>query len=83
MIKSRMRLVNHVESIGEMINAFKIFIGKPEGKRPLRRHGHRWKDNITMDLRKPGWLGVDWINMAQDKSWWLALVNTVINLLVL
>jgi hypothetical protein len=47
--------------MGEMRNVYKIFIGKPEGKRPLRRAGHRWGNNIKMDLRKIGLEGVNWI----------------------
>jgi hypothetical protein len=56
--------------------------GKPEGKRPLGRSGHRWVDNIKMDLREIGWGGMDWIDLAQDRDQWRALVNTVMNLLV-
>jgi hypothetical protein len=47
-----------------MRNAHSIFVGKPEGKRPLRRPEHRWDDNIRMDLREIGWVGVDWIHLA-------------------
>jgi hypothetical protein len=59
-IKSRrMRWVGHVECMGEMRNAHNILVGKPEGKRPLRRLRHRWKDTIKMDLRETGWEGVE------------------------
>jgi hypothetical protein len=62
----------------------KIFLlGKPEGKRPLRRPRHRWEDNIKKDLREIGWGGMDWIDLAQDRDQWKALVNTVMNLRVL
>jgi hypothetical protein len=54
----------------------------PEGKRPLGRPRRRWVDNIKMDLRDIGWDVVDWIDMAQDKDQWRALVNTVLNLRV-
>jgi hypothetical protein len=54
-------------------------VGKPEGKRPLGRPRRRWVDNIKMDLR---WDGVDWIDTAQDREHWRALVNTVLNLRV-
>jgi hypothetical protein len=54
----------------------------PEGKRPLGRPRRRWVDNIKMDLREIGWDGVDWIDMAQDRDQWRALVNTVLNLQV-
>jgi hypothetical protein len=53
---------------------------KPEGKRPLRRPKHRWEENIRMDLREVGWEIVDWIHLAQDRDQWLAVVNTVMNL---
>jgi hypothetical protein len=63
-------------------NAYRIMVGKPEGKRPLRRPRRRWVDNIKMDLRGIGWGGVDWIDLAQDRDQWRALVNTVMNLRV-
>jgi hypothetical protein len=52
----------------EIRNAYKIFVGKYEGKRPLRRLRSRWEDNIRMDLREIGWEGVDWMLLAQDKD---------------
>jgi hypothetical protein len=57
-------------------------VGKSEGKRPLGRTRRRWVDNIRMDLREIGWNGMDWINLAQDREKWKALVNTVMNLQV-
>jgi hypothetical protein len=58
-------------------------VGKLEGKRPLGRPRHRWEDGIRMDLRDIGWReGVEWIQLAQDRDWWQALVNTVMNLQV-
>jgi hypothetical protein len=63
-------------------NACRILVGKPEGKRPLGRPRHRLVDNIRMDLGETGWDGVDWIDVAQDRDQWRALVNTVMNLLV-
>jgi hypothetical protein len=57
-------------------------VGKPEGKRPLRRPRRRWVDNIRMDLGEVGWGGVDWIGLAKDKNRWRALVNSVLNLRV-
>jgi hypothetical protein len=57
-------------------------VGKPEGKTPLGRPRRRWVDNITMDLRETGWDGVNWIDMAQDRDQWRALVNTVLKLRV-
>jgi hypothetical protein len=68
--------------MGEKMNAYKIMVAKPEGKRPLGRSIHRWEDNIKMDLRAIGWGGMDWIDLAQDRDQWRALVNTVMNLLV-
>jgi hypothetical protein len=79
MIKSRrMRWARHVPYVEEKRNASRILVGKPEGRRPLRRPRRRWVDNIKMDLREIGW-GVDWIDLAQDRD----LVNTVMNLWVL
>jgi hypothetical protein len=57
-------------------------VGKPEGKRPLRRPRRRWVDNIKMDLREIGWDGRDWIDLAQYRDQWSALMNTVMNLRV-
>jgi hypothetical protein len=57
-------------------------VGKPEGKRPLGRPRRRWLDNITMDLRKTGSDGMDWIDLVQDRDEWRALMNTVMNLRV-
>jgi hypothetical protein len=83
MIKPRrMRWAGHVARIWEMRNAYRILVGKPEGKRPLGRPRRRWLDNIKKDLREIGWDGVDWIELAQDRDQWRALVNTVMNLRV-
>jgi hypothetical protein len=57
-------------------------VGKPEGKKPLGRPRRRWVDNIKMDLTEIGWDVVDWIELAQDRDQWSALVNTVMNLMV-
>jgi hypothetical protein len=57
-------------------------VGKPEGKRPLGRPRRRWVDNIKMDLREVGWDGMGWIDLAQDRDQWRALVNTIMNLRV-
>jgi hypothetical protein len=83
MIKSRrMRWAGHVARLGETRNAYRILVGKPEGKRPLGRPRHGWVDNMKIDLRKIGWDGVDWIDLAQNRDQWRALVNTVMNLRV-
>jgi hypothetical protein len=60
-----------------------ILVGKPEGKRLLGRRRRRWVSNIKMDLRKLGWGGMGWIDLAQDRDKWRTLVNTVMNLRVL
>jgi hypothetical protein len=66
----------------EKRNTYRLLVGKPEGKRPLRRPRRRWVDNITMDLGEIGWGAVDWIGLAQDRNRWRALVNAVMNLRV-
>jgi hypothetical protein len=67
---------------GEKRNAYRILVGKPEGKRPLVRPRHRWVNNIKTDLRELGWDGMDWIDVAQDRNQRRALVNMVLNLWV-
>jgi hypothetical protein len=67
---------------GEKRNAYKIFVGKPEGKRPLGRPTRKWVGNIKMDLRNIKWGGTGWIDLAQDRDQWMALENTVTNLRV-
>jgi hypothetical protein len=57
-------------------------VGKPDGKRPLGRPRRRWEDNIKMDFREIGRGGMDWINVAEDRDQWRALVKTVMNLRV-
>jgi hypothetical protein len=64
-------------------NVYKVLMRKPEGKRPLGIPGRRWEDGIRMDLKEIGWGSVDWIQLAQDRDRWRALVNTVMNLRVL
>jgi hypothetical protein len=58
-------------------NAYRILVGKPKGKRPLVRPRHRWVDNIKMDLREIARGGIDWIDLAQDRDQWRALMNMV------
>jgi hypothetical protein len=82
-IKSRrMRWAGHVARMGEKMNSYGLLVGKPEGKRPLGRPRRRWVDNIRMDHREVGWGDVDWIDLAQNKKRWRALVNSVLNLRV-
>jgi hypothetical protein len=83
MIKARMmRLVRHVARMGEKRDAYRILVGTPGEKRPLRRPGCSWVDNIKRNLRELGWDGMDGIELAQDRDQWRALVNTVMNLRV-
>jgi hypothetical protein len=65
---------------GEKRNAYRILVGKPEGKRPLGRPRRRWVDNIKMNLREIEWDGMDCTDLAQNRDQWRALVNTVMNL---
>jgi hypothetical protein len=65
---------------GEMRNAYKILLGKPEWKRPIEGPGHTWEDNIKIDLKEMRCVGVNWIRLAQDTVRWWSLVNTTINL---
>jgi hypothetical protein len=58
-------------------NAYRILVGKPEGRRPLGSPRRRWVVNIKMDLREIGWVGMEWIDLAQDRDQWRAIMNTV------
>ncbi|PNF43455.1 hypothetical protein B7P43_G11492 [Cryptotermes secundus] len=83
MIKSRrMRWAGYVARMGERQNAHRILMGKPKREKPLGRPRRRWVDNIKMDLREIGWDGMDFIDLAQDRDRWRALLNTVIKLRV-
>jgi hypothetical protein len=68
--------------MGEKRNAYRILVGKPEGRRPLGGQRRRWVDNTKMALREIGWDGIDWIDVAQDRDQWRALLNTAKNLRV-
>jgi hypothetical protein len=68
--------------MGEKRNAYRLLVGKPEGKRPLGRQILGWVDNIRMDHGEVGWGDVDWIGLAKDRNRWRALVNSVLNLRV-
>jgi hypothetical protein len=73
----RIKWEGHVARMGEKKNAYKLLVGKPEGRRPLGRERRRW-----LDLVEVGWGDVDWIGLAQDRNRWRALVNSVLNLRV-
>ena len=80
LIKSRiLRWVGHVARMEEGRGVHKVLVGKPEGKRPLGRPRRRWEDNIKMDLEKVGRGCGDWMELAQDRDSWRALVSTVMN----
>ena len=82
-IKSRrMRWAGHVERMGWERGAYRILVGKPEGKRSLGRPRRRWVDNIGMDLQKVGCGYVDWIGLVQDRDRWRTLLSAVMNLRV-
>jgi hypothetical protein len=82
-IKSRgLKWAGPVARMGEGRGVYRVLVGKPEGKRPLGRTRRRWEGNIKMDLQEVGCGGMDWIEMAQDRDSWRALVNVVINLRV-
>jgi hypothetical protein len=78
-----MRWARRVARIEEGRGAYRVLIGRPEGKRPLGRHRRKWEDNIKMDLREIGIDGAIWIRLAQDRVQWRAFVNTVMNLRIL
>jgi hypothetical protein len=78
----RMRWVGHVARMGEGRGAYRILVERPEGRRPLGRPRHKREDNIKMDLQEVGWGAMEWIDMAQDRDRWLAVVNAVMNLRV-
>jgi hypothetical protein len=63
-------------------NSSRILVRNPGGRRPQGRPRHRWVNNIEIDLRENGWDGMDWIELAQDRDQWRALVYTVMNLRV-
>jgi hypothetical protein len=82
-IKScRIRWARHGARIGESRGVYKVLLGKSERKRPLGRPMCRWEDNIKMDLKEVGCGDMDWIELAQDRDMWRALVNAVMNIRV-
>jgi len=82
-IKSRrMKWAGHVARMKEGRGVYRVLVGKPERKSPLGRHRRRWDDNNKMDLQEVGCGGMDWIELAQDRYRWRALVSAVMNLRV-
>ena len=83
MIKSRrIRWAGHIARMGERRGVCRVLVGKPEGKRPLGRTRRRWEYNIKMVLQEVGCGSMDWIELAQDRYRWRALVYTVMKLQV-
>jgi hypothetical protein len=68
--------------MGERRGVYRVLVGKTEGKKPLGRPRRRWEDNIKADLQEMGFGGMDWIDLAQDRDRWRALVNVVVKLRV-
>jgi hypothetical protein len=65
--------------MGERRGVYRVLVEKPEGKRALGRPRHRWEDNIKMEFQEVGCGGMGWIELAQDRDRWRALVNAVMN----
>jgi hypothetical protein len=81
-LSRRVRSEGHVAHTGEKRKAYRVLVGKPEGKRSLWRFRHRWEDNIKMDLREMGWGGMDQIHLTQGRDQWKALEYMSMNLQV-
>jgi hypothetical protein len=65
--------------MGDRRHAYRVLVGKPEGRRPLGKPRHRWEDNIKMDFQEVGW-GTDLLDLVKDRDSWRAVVNAVMNL---
>ena len=74
-----MRWAGYIARMGDKRSVLRVLVGKSEGKRPPGRPRHRWEDNIMMDLQEVGCVGMDWIELAQDRDSWRALVNAVVD----
>jgi hypothetical protein len=66
--------------MGERTDAYRVLVGKPVGRRLLRRPRRRWADNINVDLMEVGWEGADWVGLFQDRGKWLDVLNAMMNL---
>jgi len=77
-----MRWAGHVARVAKRRDVYRILVGKPEGKRSIGRPRRRRKENIKMNLHEVGWGAMDWIDLAQERDSWRALVNAVMNLRV-
>ena len=75
----RTRWAGHVARMEDRRGVYRFLVEKPEGKSPLGRPRCRWEDNIKIDLQKVGCGGMEWIDLAQDRDRWRALVNAVMN----
>jgi hypothetical protein len=78
-LSRRMRWAGHVTRTGDRKGAYRVLVGRPEGKRPLGRPSRRW-ENIKKHLQEVGWIGMDWIGLAQNTTIWRAVLNAVMNL---
>ena len=65
--------------MGDRRGACRMLVDRPDGKRLFRRPGHRWEENIKMDIQEMGWAGMDWIDRVQDRDRWQVLLNVVAN----
>jgi hypothetical protein len=77
-----MRWVGHVAYVGEKTGVYRVWLEKPEGKRPLGRSRHRQDDNVKMDLQEGKRGSMDWIDLAYDMDRWWEIVNAIMNLQV-
>jgi len=77
-----MRWAGHFARMEKRRDLYRVLVGKPEGNKSLGRPRSRWEDNIKIDLQEVGCEGVDWIELAQDRDRWRAVVNAVMNLRV-
>ena len=78
----RLGWAGHIARTEQSRNAYRVLVGKPEGKRPLGRPKHRWEDNIKMDLRKVGCDSGDCISLSEDRDQWRTYIRAVMNLRV-